>query len=92
MAAGLYRYLCRADVRALLNIRDVATFQRFVQLRAGRCGQLLNLNSLAEDAGINRATAQSWMRVLQASHLVVLIQPWSTNLSEQFPGRNPRIV
>lgn len=71
------------DVRALLNIRDVAAFQRFVQLCAGRCGQLLNLNSLAEDAGINRATAQSWMSVLQASHLIVLIQPWATNLSKR---------
>lgn len=71
------------DVRALMNIRDVAAFQRFVQLCAGRCGQLLNINSLAEDAGINRATAQSWLSVLQASHLVVLVQPWATNLSKR---------
>jgi len=42
------------DVRALLNIRDVAMFQRFVKLCAGRCGQLLNINSQAEDAGVNR--------------------------------------
>ena len=71
------------DVRALMNIRDVATFQRFVQLCAGRCGQLLNINSLADDAGINRATAQSWLSVLQASHLVLLVQPWATNLSKR---------
>jgi len=71
------------DVRALMNIRDVVAFQRFVQLCAGRCGQLLNINSLAEDAGINRATAQSWLSVLQASHLVVLVQPWATNISKR---------
>lgn len=71
------------DVRALMNIRDVVAFQRFVQLCAGRCGQLLNINSLAEDAGINRATAQSWLSVLQASHLVLLVQPWATNLSKR---------
>ncbi len=40
------------DVRALLNIKDVVAFQRFVQLCAGRCGQLLNINALADDAGI----------------------------------------
>jgi len=71
------------DVRALMNIRDVVAFQRFVQLCAGRCGQLLNINSLAEDAGINRPTAQSWLSVLQASHLVLLVQPWANNLSKR---------
>ena len=71
------------DVRALMNIRDVATFQRFLQLCAGRCGQLLNINSLAEDTGINRATGQSWLSVLQASNLVILVQPWATNLSKR---------
>ena len=71
------------DVRALLNIKDAVAFQRFIQLCAGRCGQLLNINSLAEDAGINRATAQSWLSVLQASHLLVLVQPWATNLSKR---------
>lgn len=71
------------DVRALLNIKDTAAFQRFIGLCAGRCGQLLNVVSLAEDTGINRATAQSWLGVLQASHLIVLIQPWSSKLSKR---------
>ena len=71
------------DVRMLLNIRDTAALSRFVGLCAGRCGQLLNIVSLAEDTGINRATAQSWLSVLQASHLVILIQPWSSNLSKR---------
>jgi len=71
------------DVRVLLNIKDTTAFQRFVGLCAGRCGQLLNVVSLAEDAGINRATAQSWLGVLQASHLIVLVQPWSSNLSKR---------
>ena len=71
------------DVRALLNITDSAAFTRFVSLCAGRCGQLLNISSLAEDAGINRATAQSWLTVLQASNIVFLLQPWAVNLSKR---------
>ena len=71
------------DVKALLNIKDTAAFQRFVGLCAGRCGQLLNVVALAEDTGINRATAQSWLSVLEASHLIVLVQPWSSNLSKR---------
>ena len=71
------------DVRQILNIQDLATFQRFVQLCAGRIGQLLNVTSLAVDAGITRVTAESWLSVLQASHLVFLVRPWFSNLNKR---------
>lgn len=35
------------DVRQVLNIHDLSTFQRFLRLCAGRTCQLLNLNTLA---------------------------------------------
>ena len=71
------------DVRQMLHIQNLATFQRFVQLCAGRIGQLLNLTSLASDTGITRVTAEAWLSVLQASHLVTLVRPWFTNLSKR---------
>jgi uncharacterized protein len=71
------------DVRQILNIQDLATFQRFVQLCAGRIGQLLNMSSLAADTGITRITAESWLSVLQASHLVFLVRPWFSNLNKR---------
>jgi predicted AAA+ superfamily ATPase len=72
------------DVRQILNIQDLATFQRFIQLCAGRIGQLLNLSSLASDTGISRVTAESWLSVLQASHLIFIVRPWFTNTSKRF--------
>lgn len=71
------------DVRQILNIQDLATFQRFVQLCAGRIGQLLNITTLAADTGITRVTAESWLSVLQASHLVFLVRPWFSNLNKR---------
>lgn len=71
------------DVRNILNIQDLSAFQRFVQLCAGRVGQLLNVSSLAADAGITRVTANTWLSVLQASHLVFLTPPWFTNPSKR---------
>lgn len=71
------------DVRQILNIQDLAIFQRFIQLCAGRIGQLLNITSLAADTGITRVTAESWLSVLQASHLVFLVRPWFTNLNKR---------
>ncbi len=71
------------DVRQILKIQNLATFQRFVQLCAGRIGQLVNIKSLASDTGITRITAEAWLSVLQASHLVFLVQPWFTNLNKR---------
>ena len=71
------------DVRSVLGIKDSTAFRRFVQLCAGRIGQLLNLTGLAADAGITRVTAQSWLAVLQASNLVFLVPPWSSNISKR---------
>lgn len=71
------------DVRQILRIQDLAVFQRFVQLCAGRIGQLLNVSSLAADTGISRITAESWLSVLQASHLIQLVRPWSVNISKR---------
>jgi uncharacterized protein len=39
---------------------------------------------LASDTGISRITAESWLSVLQASHLVFLARPWFTNTSKRF--------
>ncbi|WP_068142007.1 ATP-binding protein [Limnochorda pilosa] len=63
------------DVRLMVNVRDLTTFQRFVRLCAGRTGQLLNLSALADDAGIAHNTARAWLSVLQASYIVHLLPP-----------------
>lgn len=71
------------DVRMSLKVQDLATFQRFLQLAAGRIGQLVNLSSLAADAGISRPTAESWLSVLQAGFIVFLARPHFTNVSKR---------
>ena len=71
------------DVRMSLKVQDLAAFQRFIQLCAGRVGQLLNLSSLASDTGISRATAEAWLSVLQAGFIVFLSRPYFTNVSKR---------
>lgn len=71
------------DVRQMLNIKDLETFQRFVKLCAGRTGQLLNLSSLATECGITHNTAKSWISVLEASYLVFLLRPHHRNFNKR---------
>jgi len=67
------------DLRQLAAVQDLQRFERFVRLCAGRTGQLLNLNSLGNDAGVSHVTARAWVDLLQTSYIVHLLPPWFTN-------------
>ena len=82
LAAYLVTYVER-DVRQLLNVGNLATFQRFLAMCAARSAQLLNLNSLASDCGISQPTARQWLTVLQASHIVTLLPPHHRNFGKR---------
>ena len=71
------------DVRQVLEVRDLAVFQRFLRLCAGRTGQLLNLNALAGEAGISHSTARAWMSVLESSDIVYLLPPYHRNFGKR---------
>ena len=71
----LATYLER-DVRQLLNVASLRDYERFLRVAALRSAQLLNRADLARDVGISGSTAAAWLAVLQASHQLVLLEPW----------------
>jgi predicted AAA+ superfamily ATPase len=71
------------DLRQLLAVHDLQRFERFVRLCAGRTGQLLNLSSLSNDAGVSHVTARAWIDLLQTSFIVHLLPPWFTNTGKR---------
>lgn len=71
------------DLRQLIELRNLDAFRRFVRLAAGRIGQVLNLHSLAADAGVTDPTARAWVGLLQASYIVRLLPPWFANLGKR---------
>jgi len=71
------------DVRQILNVTDLATFQTFVALVAGRTGQLVNLSQLGSDAGISHNTARGWLSVLETGFICFRLQPFFRNLGKR---------
>ena len=67
------------DLRQLLQVSSLRDFERFLRAAALRSAQLLNRADLARDAGISGSTAGAWLSVLEASHQVMLLEPWSAN-------------
>jgi len=80
---GYVRTYVERDARLAGAIGDLDTFQRFVGLCAGRVGQLLNLTSLGDDAGVDRTTARRWLSILRASYIVTTLQPHFANFSRR---------
>jgi uncharacterized protein len=78
LAAYVSTYVER-DVRQILEIRDLRAFQLFMRLCAARTGQVLNMGSLAADAGISAGTVRSWLGLLEASFLITLLPGWYAN-------------
>ena len=71
------------DVRALLNIGNLALFRRFLRVAASRVGQLLNYSDMARDVGVSVPTAREWLHVLEASFQVYLLRPYFENIGKR---------
>lgn len=78
----LATYLER-DVRSILGVRSLRDFDRFMRLCAARTGQLVSYSSLASDLGISPNTVKSWLSVLDASNIVLLLEPYFENLGKR---------
>ncbi len=71
------------DVRLLRNIIDMTAFKRFLKLCAANVGSVLNVASLAKDAGISVVTANSWISILEASFVLLRLPPYYKNFSKR---------
>lgn len=71
------------DIRTLKAVENLQSFSRFLSLCAGRIGQVLNLSSLANDAGIAVNTAKSWLSLLESSYIIYFLQPYYRNYNKR---------
>jgi predicted AAA+ superfamily ATPase len=78
----LQTYLER-DVRQVLDVRDLATFRRFVSVLASRHGQILNKTDIAAPLGVSVPTVTQWLSVLETTLQIVLLPPFYENLGKR---------
>ncbi len=78
------------DIRMLYDIGSLREFQRFMQLLASRCSQILNLSGLANDLGVAVNTVKRWISVLEANHMIYLLPPYYRNLGKRIT-KSPKV-
>lgn len=88
--SSYFRTYVERDVRKLVNIGDLDLFETFVQLLAGRIGQLVNKQSLAKVVGVSEMTIARWITVLKTSYIVFSLRPYHNNFGKRIT-KSPKI-
>jgi predicted AAA+ superfamily ATPase len=78
------------DVRLMKNITNLDLFQKFIQLLAGRVGQLFNQSSLGNELDLDNKTINSWFTLLEASFITFKLQPYHSNFNKRLV-KTPKI-
>lgn len=63
---------------------------RFLVATAARTGQLLNMPDIANDADVDAKTVSRWLSLLEASEIVLRLQPYLTNASKRV-SKTPKL-
>jgi hypothetical protein len=80
---GYLQTYVERDVRALIQLRDLSQFQKFLVLLAGRVGQAVNFAALAGDVGVSSTTVKHWLSVLKASYVLFELPPFFENVRKR---------
>lgn len=78
------------DVRTFYNIGNLRDFQRFMQILAARCSQVLNLSSLSSALGVAVNTIKKWISILEATRIIYLLKPYYQNLGKRIT-KSPKL-
>ena len=71
------------DIGGYINPNNLSSFRRFIQLCAGRIGQLCNVNALASETGVSAPTAKEWLSLLEASYIIFFLEPHFQNFNKR---------
>lgn len=71
------------DVRQVLNVGDLGMFRQFLEICAGRIGQLVNLSDIGNMIGVSYQTINRWISVLETSFIVYTLRPYHQNFNKR---------
>ena len=70
------------DIRDQINVENLSTFKKFIQICAIHSGQLLSMDSIARDVGVSAPTVKRWLSILEASFIIHFLEPETHNLGK----------
>lgn len=80
---GYLRTYLERDLRDLSNIQSLPDFRRLMRAAALRVGALLNQAEIGRDVGLPATTVQRHLGLLETSHLIIRLEPYSVNRTKR---------
>lgn len=71
------------DIAGLVSTANISTFRKFMELLAGRTGQLINFSALSIEVGVDYKTIQAWCSILEAGFMIFFLRPYHKNYSKR---------
>ncbi len=78
------------DIAGLVNATNINAFRKFMELLAGRAGQLINFSALSIEVGADHKTIQSWCSLLEAGFMIFFLRPFHKNYSKRIV-KSPKV-
>lgn len=78
-----YNTYVERDLRDLLKLRNILSFDKFVRLLVLRVGSEFNASALAREVGVSSNTISEWLSLLATSYIAYPLQPYFSNLSKK---------
>ena len=68
------------DVKELSGSIDSLQFMSFMTATAALCGQMVNVKTIADTAGIDQIKAKAWLGILETLGIIFYLHPYSNNI------------
>ena len=78
------------DIGGLVHANNINAFRKFMELLAGRTGQLVNFSALSIEVGVDYKTIQSWCSLLEAGFMIFFLRPFHENYSKRIV-KSPKV-
>jgi hypothetical protein len=78
-----YNTYVERDLRNLLKVKNILTFDSFMRLLAVRVGSDFNASNIARELGVTSVTVSEWMSMLTTSYIAYPLRPYFSNASKR---------
>ena len=83
-------YIMR-DVSEIINVKDRQKFRSFMEIVASFTGQVLVYETVSKTVGIDQKTVKSWLSVLEAGDIIIMLEPYSDRSVAKRVAKRPKL-
>jgi len=78
-----YSTFIEKDIARTAGVEKLSAFSTVLRLLAARVGELLNFESLGNDAGVTGKSVKDWISLLANNGILYILKPYHSNLNKR---------